>query len=70
MVLLLGWPRPSSGWAARYMRHVVDAPMGLPAPRRIDLGWFLARQHQEARLDVGVVLARRRALRAVLESIQ
>src|SRR3954470_12089667 len=42
------------------LRQVLDTPVGLTAPRRIDLGWFLARQDQESSLDVGVVLARRR----------
>ena len=39
-------------------------------PRRADLGQFLAGQHQEPRLDVGVVLARRWALWTVFEAVQ
>ena len=41
-----------------------------PATRRVDLGRFLAGQHQESSLDVGVVLAWRWALRTVFEAVQ
>src|SRR4051794_20849196 len=58
------------GMGGHVLRQVFDAPVGLPASRRIDLGRFLACQHQEPRLDVGVVLARRWALGTVLETGQ
>ena len=70
MVLLLGWPRPSSGWAATYCARSLMLQWVCPARRRIDLGRFLAGQHQQSRLDVGVVLAWRRTLGTILEAIQ
>jgi hypothetical protein len=44
--------------------------VGLPGSRRINLGRFLAGQHQESSLDVGVVLAWRWALWTVFEAFQ
>src|ERR1051326_3673053 len=58
------------GMPGHVLRQVFDAPVGLASPRRIDLGRFLTGQHQESSLDVGVVLARRRALWTVFETIQ
>src|SRR6266545_1363379 len=52
------------------LRQVVDTPVGLPGSRRIDLGRFLAGQHQESSLNVGVVLTRGWALRMVFEAVQ
>jgi len=54
----------------RVLRQVVDTPVSLPGPRRIDFGRFLAGQHQEPSLGVVMLLARWRALRTVLESIE
>src|SRR5215211_5451445 len=67
---LAGMAQPKFGMGGHVLRQVVDAPVGLPGPSRIDLGRFLAGQHQESSLDVGVVPARRRALRPVLESVE
>src|SRR5438128_9142098 len=33
--------------------EVLDAPVGLTGTGRVDLGWLLTGQHQQARLDVG-----------------
>src|SRR5437899_5164503 len=67
---LAGPSQAKLGVGSRVLCQVVDAPVGLPGTRRIDLCRFLAGQHQEPSLDVGVVLARWRALRTVLESIE
>src|SRR6266567_3491205 len=52
------------------LRQVVDTPVGLPGTRRINFRRFLAGQHQESSLDIGVVLARRWALGTVFEAVQ
>ena len=67
-VLVLGWPRPSSGCSATYCAK--SYPVGLPTSRRVDLGRFLAGQHEEPRLDLGVVRARGWALGMVFEPLQ
>src|SRR3989442_15176334 len=56
------------GMGGHVLRQVVDTPVGLPGPRRIDLGWLLTGQDQQPGLDVGMVQARRWALGTVLES--
>src|SRR5437764_836623 len=58
------------GMGGHVLRQVVDAPVGLPGPCRIDFCRFLAGQHEEPSLGVGMVLARWRALGTVLESIE
>src|ERR1700680_3622643 len=67
---LAGSPQAELGMSGHVLGEVLDAPMGLPGPRRINLGRFLAGQHQESRLDVGVVLAWRWALWTVFETVQ
>src|ERR1700694_142022 len=67
---LAGTAQAKLGMSGHVLGEVLDAPMGLPGPRRINLGRFLAGQHQESRLDVGVVLAWRWALWAVFETVQ
>src|SRR5438067_12111509 len=51
------------------LRQVVDTPVGLPGSRQINLRRFLAGQHQQSSLDVGVVLAWRWALWTVFEAV-
>src|SRR5207244_11465196 len=67
---LAGTPETEFGMGGHVLRQVVDTPVGLPGSRRINLGRFLAGQHQESSLDVGVVLARWRALWMVFEAVQ
>src|SRR5207253_310243 len=67
---LAGAAQAELGIAGHVLRQVVDTPVGLPGSRRINLGRFLARQHQESSLDVGVVLAWRWALWSVFEAVQ
>ena len=65
-----GTAQAKLGMGGHVLREVLDAPVSLPGSRRINLGRFLAGQHQESRLDVGVVLARRWALWTVFEAVQ
>src|SRR2546428_4081992 len=58
------------GMGGHVLRQVLDTPVGLPGSRRINLGRFLARQHQESSLDVGVVLAWWWALWTVFDAVQ
>src|SRR5216683_4940609 len=67
---LTGAAQAKFGMGGHVLRQVLDTPVGLPGSRRINLGWFLAGKHQEASLDVGVVLAWRWALWTVLEAGQ
>src|SRR5438034_2738696 len=67
---LAGMTQTQLGVGGHVLRQVVDTPVGLASPRRVDLGRFLAGQHQESSLDVGVVPARRRTFRTVLEAVQ
>jgi hypothetical protein len=67
---LTGTAQAKFGMCGHVLRQVVDAPVGLPGTRWIELGRFLTGQHQQSSLDVGVVLARRRTLRTILESIE
>src|SRR5438067_3685492 len=67
---LAGPAQAELGMGGHVLRQVLDAPVGLPGPRRINLGRFLAGQHQQSSLDVGVVLARRWALGTVFEAVQ
>src|SRR5579859_2432993 len=67
---LAGSAQAELGMGGHVLRQVVDAPVGLPASGRINLGRFLAGQHQESSLDVGVVLARRWALWTIFETVQ
>jgi hypothetical protein len=50
--------------------QVLDRPVRLTITGWIDLRRFLARQHQQPGLDLGVVLAWRRALGPILEAVQ
>ena len=50
--------------------QLVAAPVGLPGSRRIHLAGLLAGQHQQSRLDVGVVLAWGWTRGPVLEAVQ
>src|SRR5947209_744336 len=59
---LAGPAQAELGMGGHVLRQVLDAPVGLPSSRRVDLRRFLTGQHQESSLDVGVVLAWRRAL--------
>src|SRR6266853_6786032 len=67
---LAGMAQAELGMGGQVLRQVVDTPVGLPGSRRINLGRFLAGQDQESSLDVGVVLARWRALWMVFEAVQ
>src|SRR5262249_43424854 len=67
---LAGTTQAELGMRGHIVRQVLHAPVGLPSSCRIDLGRFLAGQHQESRLDVGVVLAWRWALGMVFEACQ
>src|SRR6266571_1004199 len=55
---LAGPAQAELGMGGQVLRQVLDAPVGLPGPRRINLGRFLAGQHQQPGLDVGMVLTR------------
>src|SRR6266480_5810635 len=52
---LAGMTQAEFGMGRHVLRQVLDARVGLPTARRIDLGRFLAGQHQESSLDVGMV---------------
>src|SRR5712692_4701161 len=67
---LTGAAQAKFGMGGHVLGQVLDTPVGLPGTRRINLGRFLAGQHQESSLDVGVVLAWRRALWTVFEAVQ
>src|SRR5712671_160050 len=67
---LAGMTQAELGMRGHVLRQVVDTPVGLPGSRRINLGRFLAGQHQESSLDVGVVLAWRWALWTVFKAVQ
>src|SRR6266581_1594192 len=67
---LAGMAEAKLGMGGHVLRQILDAPVGLPGPRRIDLGGFLAGQHQQPGLDVGMVLTRWRTLRTVFEAVQ
>src|SRR4051794_30871900 len=67
---LAGSAQAKLGMRGHVLRQVFDAPVGLPTTRRIDLGRFLTRQHEEPRLDLSVVLARRWTLWTVFEAVQ
>src|SRR5215204_610316 len=58
----------------RMGRHVVgqvlDAPVGLAGTGRVNRRWLLTREDQQSGLDVGMVLARWRALGSIREAIQ
>src|SRR5215204_6989688 len=63
---LAGAAQAKFGMSGHVLRQVLDAPVGLPATRRIDLGRFLAGQHQQPGLDVGMVLTWGRTLEMVV----
>src|SRR5438270_5998275 len=67
---LAGPTQAELGMGGHVLRQILDTPVGLPGSRRINLGRFLARQHQESSLDVGVVLAWRWALWTVFKAVQ
>src|SRR6266851_5169418 len=67
---LTGATQAEFGMGGHVLGQVVDTPVGLPSSRRINLGRFLAGQHQESCLDIGVVLAWRWALGTVFEAVQ
>src|SRR6266571_5022636 len=67
---LAGSAQAELGMGGHVLRQVRDAPVGLPGTCRVDLGRFLAGQHQESSLDVGMVLAWRWTLGTVFESVQ
>src|SRR6266702_21716 len=67
---LAGTTQAELGMGGHVLRQVLDTPVGLPGSRRINLGRFLARQHQESSLDVGVVLAWRWAVWTVFKAVQ
>src|SRR6185437_3822787 len=67
---LAGMAQTQLGMAGHVLRQIRDTPVGLPTSRRIDVGRFLTGQHQESRLDVGMVLAWRWALGTVFEAVQ
>src|SRR5438128_4576661 len=52
------------GMGGDVLDQVLDARVGLPVTRRLDLGWLLTGQDQQPGLDVGMVLTRRRTLGA------
>src|SRR5436190_9125789 len=47
---LAGMTQAEFGMGRHVLRQVLDAPVGLPTSRRIDLGGFLAGQHQKSSL--------------------
>ena len=51
-----GTAQAKLGMSGHVLGEVLDAPMGLPGPRRINLGRFLAGQHEKSSLDIGMVL--------------
>ena len=67
---LAGTTQAKLGMGGHILREIFDAPVGLAATRRIDLRRFLTGQHQQPRLDLSVVLARRWTLGSVLEAVQ
>src|SRR5579859_7734526 len=67
---LAGMAQAEFGMSGHVLRQVVDAPVGLPGSRRINLGRLLAGQHEQSSLDVSVVQTWRWALGMVLEAIQ
>ncbi len=67
---LTGAAQAQFGMGGHVLGQVLDAPVGLTRPARIDLRRLLAGQDQEPRLDIGVVLARRWTLRMILESVK
>src|SRR5215471_1187243 len=67
---LAGMPEAEFGVGRQILGQVLDGPVGLPDACRIDFRGCLAGQHQQARLDIGVVLTRRWTLGVVLETIQ
>jgi hypothetical protein len=67
---LAGTAQAKLGMSGHVLRQVVDTPVGLPGSRRINLGWFLAGQHEQSSLDVSVVQTWRWALGMVREAIQ
>src|SRR5262249_47351742 len=67
---LTGMSEAEFGGGSHVLGQVLDGPVGLPDACRIALRGCLAGQHQQARLDVGVVRAWRWTLGMVLETIQ
>src|SRR5262249_51476830 len=63
-------PEAEFGVGGHVLGQVLDGPVGLPDACRIDLRGCLAGQHQQARLNIGVILARRWTLGPVFEPIQ
>jgi hypothetical protein len=57
------------GMGGHVLGEILDAPVGLTDAGRIDLGGFLTRQHQHARLDVGMILTRRWTLGTIFETV-
>src|SRR5690348_9047978 len=67
---LAGMPEAELGVSGHVLSQVLDGPVGLPDACRVDLRGWLAGQHQQARLDISVILARRWTFGVVLEAIQ
>src|SRR5215204_419119 len=67
---LAGCAEAKFGMRGHVLRQILDAPVGLSGSRRINLGRLLAGQHQESRLDVGVVLTWRWTLGTVVEAVE
>src|SRR5438270_4080639 len=67
---LAGTTQAELGMGGHILSQVLDAPVSLAGTRRINLGRFLAGQHQQSSLDVGVVLAWRWALWTIFEAVQ
>src|SRR5919201_406751 len=58
------------GVCRHVLRQVRDGPMGRPGPRRVDLGRFLAGQHDQPGLDRRAVLARWTILGPIVQAGQ
>src|SRR6188508_916929 len=67
---LTGMTQTQFGVVSDVLRQVLDTPVGLPTSRRIDLGGFLAGQHQESSLDVGMVQTGWRTFGTIFEAVQ
>src|SRR5256886_10493764 len=50
---LAGTTQAELGMGGHIPRQVFDTPVGLPGSRRINLGRFLAGQHEQSSLDIG-----------------
>src|SRR6266704_100281 len=64
---LAGTAQAKFGMGADVLGQVPGRPVGLSDAARVDLGWFLTGQHQQARLDVGGIQTGRWTLGMVFE---